>query len=136
MVNLMSRDPIHTVTLPVLVDAASPEEADGWGTHFPGTHRTKTMAVRVIKPEEIQERVREIFSDKEIFLFAGASQLEHAYGAKDERELQESLRKVHPWVPRIMGSREVSNPKRTNENFKSLLGRYIHGCRGLWAVER
>jgi hypothetical protein len=110
MVVLMSRDTLYTVTLPVLVDAL-PEEAEGWGTHFPGAHRTTTMAVRVIKPEEIQKRVREIFSDKEIFLFAGASQLEHAYGARDERELQESLRKVYPWVPRIMGSREVSNPK-------------------------
>ena len=109
MVVVMSRYSLQTVTLPILVDVERLEEADGWGTHFPGAHRTRFMAVRVIKAEDIQERVRRIFPDKELFLFVGANQLAHAYEAKDERELQEALKKVHPWVPSITG-RKVANP--------------------------
>lgn len=107
---VMSRDPLQTVTLPVLVDAETPEDADGWGTCFPAPNRTKIMAVRLVKPEDIQQRVHKIFPDREILLFIGAIQLKRAYGAKDERELQEAVEKVHPWVPRIIGSRVSNNP--------------------------
>jgi hypothetical protein len=105
----MSRDPLYSVTLPILVDVEKLEEADGWGTHFPGAHRTRIMAVRVVKPEDIQQRVRKIFPDGEIFLFVGADQLKHAYGAKDERECQEALERVRPWVPRVFGGQKSIN---------------------------
>lgn len=100
----MSRYSLQTVTLPILVDAESVQQSDGWGTCFPSPGRTKRMAVRVVKAKDIRQRVRKIFPDREIFMFAGVNQIDHAYGVKDERELQDALEKVLPWVPRIGGS--------------------------------
>jgi hypothetical protein len=103
----MSRDPLQTITLPVLVDADSPENADGEGTCFPSPGRTKFMSVRTIQAYEILRRARKIFPGKKLWLFIGVKGLERAYRRKNERAYQgenerallEAIEQVRPWTP-------------------------------------
>jgi hypothetical protein len=97
MVENVSRDPLHTVTMPIVISAGR-EAADGWTTLI-GPNRTGFAAVRVVKLHEIQRRLKELFRGKESLLFAGAATLPLAYELKDEQVLQQSLERVHSWIP-------------------------------------
>jgi hypothetical protein len=135
----MSRDPLHNVTLPILVDADSTEQADGWGTCFPAANRTKLMAVRVVNAGEIKRRLLKIFSSKEVsrtnekFLYLGAGLLNRAYEAKDEWALQEALKQVHPWIPRISGKESVNPDADKREgarwDYSSLMSNALQDAR-------
>lgn len=104
----MSRDPLQTVTFPVLISEVA-EKADGFCTLFPTPNRTSFANVRVVTEREIKTRLPKIFASKDVsrtnekILYVGAGQLRRAYEAKDERALEDALRKVSPWVPRILG---------------------------------
>ncbi len=100
----MSRDPLHTVTLPILVDLEkSLSEADGWlnivsetATRISDRH----VAVQVVRPErDIEKRLGKIFSPKDISLFAGVENLKAAYDAEDVLTLHRAIKQVSPWEP-------------------------------------
>jgi hypothetical protein len=55
--------------------------------------------VRVVRDEDIQARLRTIFSAKDIPLFLGAIQLKLAYDAGDGLAFQQAADKVRPWIP-------------------------------------
>jgi len=113
----MSRYPLQTVThpvaLPVLV-AEEAEKADGCCTAFPRPNRTSFVNVRVVTEAEIKRRLPKIFSSKvvsrtnEMILYVGAGQLMRAYEARDARALEDALKNVQPWVPRIPGEESVN----------------------------
>jgi hypothetical protein len=116
MIAYMSRYPIHTVTLPVLIDAESPEVAEGEATDFPGAKRLRFTKVRAITTAEVKRRLLEIFASKEIsrinekFLYVGAGLLSQAYDARDEWGLEDALKSVRPWIPRFGFGPETVNP--------------------------
>ena len=83
--------PLHPVTLPtVIVDAKSLDTADGWC--FP--NHDDSVAVQVVKVEDIQARLRKIFSEADASLFAGLKQLESAHDNKDGLALTRAIGKV------------------------------------------
>lgn len=104
MVVRMSRDLLQTVTLPILVDAEDFRNADGWGSRF-SPNRYGFMAVQVVRPENVKSRLPKIFPGNHILLFAGADQLKRAYDTKDELALKQSLERVRPWIPELLGSK-------------------------------
>jgi hypothetical protein len=104
MLVCMSRDPLHTVTLPILVDLEKPlAEADGWLNIVTQTTRRisdRHMAVQVVQPKrDIEKRLGKIFSSKDIALFAGVENLKAAYDAEDVLTLHRAIQQVHPWEP-------------------------------------
>jgi hypothetical protein len=109
MVYVMSRDPLQTVTLPVLIDAKRLEDADGWATCFPPTRSYSYRAVRVAEKWEVKKRLPDIFPSKarsqlnEKLLYVGAGLLKRAHDAKDELGLQPAVENVLPWVPVLEG---------------------------------
>jgi len=120
MVYVMSRNPIHAVTLPVLVNAEKREGADGWVTFYPGPHNKRSVAVRVITPGEVKRRLREIFPKPEdVSLFNGTTGLKFAYETEDELAFQRHFENVRPWLESVAkGARTQwsfeSSPKRPN----------------------
>jgi hypothetical protein len=95
MVFGMSRDPLQTVTLPIIVDAAGEKGgADGWATCFPHSNHIKETAVRKVNPEEVLERRRKIFTPEEFSVYVGAQQLKQAYDRADEFKFREGFERV------------------------------------------
>ena len=108
----MSRYPLQTVTLPILIDAETPEKAEGTCICFSSPTHTRRTSVRVINEKEVKRRLPEIFSSKEKsltnekFLYVGLGLLRRAFETKDEMNIKSALGKVHQWFPRI-GVRSV-----------------------------
>jgi len=103
----MSRDPLQSVTLPVIVKARRLEDADGWC--FPNAR--DSFAVQVVKAEDVQRRLRQIFSPEDVFLFTGIKQLKTAHDSQDARATLDAIEKVQPWT---RGPLTLSTPKGTN----------------------
>src|SRR5205807_1298208 len=97
MVYIMSRDPIQTVTLPILVEVDRLNEANGRANFLPD-NLAEEAAVRVVRREDIKERLRTIFPPKDLPLFLGATQLKQALDAGDDFVLQQASEKVRPWL--------------------------------------
>jgi hypothetical protein len=120
----MSRDPLHTVTsiLPVLVELGAEDslkEADGRADFLPGERGDSFL--RVVRPTDVQERLRRIFGPKEISLFLGAIQLRQALETEDEWALQTASQKIRPWLPdfaEIPTSLLEIDTKRRTASFK------------------
>jgi hypothetical protein len=103
MVFSMSREPLQTVTIPVLIEAENADATDGWATLSPSEGRTKFAAVRRVGTDEVRARLPKIFPDKQFSLFRGLGRLQRAYEAKDEYALRAAIEEVRPWVPTIAG---------------------------------
>jgi hypothetical protein len=92
----MSRGPLHSITLPILVAADTRETADGESTCFPPGH-TSFTAFRIVNPSEVVRRGGQI--GKEERLYRGILQLARAYEGKDERAIPVAIEQVRPWNP-------------------------------------
>jgi hypothetical protein len=102
----MSRNIVQTVTLPILVKAETLRDADGWGTFFPARH-TGSMAVRVVTPQDVAKRLRDIFGPKDIPLYTGVIRLERALESGHEGDIIDSLERVRPWIKDFAPLKEV-----------------------------
>jgi hypothetical protein len=104
----MSRDPLHTVTLPIVVSARDLEKADGWLASF-GANSFRTSAVKAIDPDEVVTRYRKILSGEARSVFEGLLALRTAYESRDKRALLEAIDKTRPWFPVIPGTTVVED---------------------------
>jgi hypothetical protein len=112
----MSRQPLQTVTLPILVSAAS-EYAEGcWTAEIDGWVTTKNA--RVIPPPEIERRLPEILRRKDLDMLKALDALDRAYESADSWGLREAIHKVCPFLPTIRG--EVVTLELADKNLRGL----------------
>lgn len=97
MIVFMSRDPLQTVTLPVLVEVDRLKDADGRGHFLPGD-RAEESVVRIVRKADWKKRLQTAFSTTEMPLFLGAIQLKQALDAGDDFVLQQASETVRPWL--------------------------------------
>jgi hypothetical protein len=102
----MSRNSVQTVTLPVLVTAESLKDSAGWGTFFPGDH-TGNMAVQVVTPEDVIERLQTIFAPKDILLYNGVIQLMRALESGHQGDVEKCFEKVRPYIRHFAPLKEI-----------------------------
>lgn len=101
MIAAMSRYSLQTVTspLPILVELGPKDrlkDADGRANFLPGDRGDSW--VRVVRATDIKQRLRAIFTPKDIPLYVGAVQLRQALDAGDEWGLRSASEKVRPWM--------------------------------------
>jgi hypothetical protein len=101
MLFAMSRYPLHTVTSTLLVVVElgpkdSLKDAVGRAVFLSGERGDSW--VRAVRAEDVKERLRTIFTPKDISLYVGAVQLKQALDAGDEWALQSASEKVRPWM--------------------------------------
>jgi hypothetical protein len=132
----MSRYPLHTVTLPILVKAETQEEIDGWGTLLPSPGRVESSSLRIVKQEDIWERLenRKTSQPDVILLCGGLLQMRRAYEARDEVAFRRALESVWKWVPHFgpMKIKPLNNEqswKRTNWIYSSLMANLLQSSR-------
>jgi len=132
----MSRDPLQTVTLPVLVDAEKREEADGSGTLFPSPNRTTFATLRVVTRADIWKRLEKWKTSQPEArqLCGGILQIQRAYEARDEAAFRRALENVWKWIPHF-GSAEIKPLKNeqawkgTNWIYSSLMANLLQSTR-------
>jgi hypothetical protein len=102
----MSRDPIHPVTLAVIVDASeffyrprptTPPAPDGWVQTFYGRNE-KSSAVRTVSPAYVQKWLTKIFSKSEFSLYTAVDKIRCAYEREDALEFQRWYEEISPWL--------------------------------------
>jgi hypothetical protein len=98
----MSRDPLQTVTLPLLVDAETPENADGECTVFLGNH-TVTQKVRIISPDALKKWLQRDTRTGLSRALRGLGKLKRAYAAEDPRATRAAIEEVRPLIPTFPG---------------------------------
>jgi hypothetical protein len=94
----MKRDPLHTVTFPLLVDDSN-DDPPGWCSTPSGGFR----AVRLLTVQEIIRDKWKILRGRDRELYEGIGQLGRAYVAQDGLALEGAVRKLHPFLPRFAG---------------------------------
>jgi hypothetical protein len=138
----MSRDPLHTVTLPVLVKAETLAEIDGWATLLPYPNRIETAALRIVTQADIWKRLEKWKkSGSEIILLCGGlMQMQRAYEARDEAAFRQALENVWKWVPHF-GTRtfKALNNERawkgTNWIYSSLMANLLQSSRFIFLYQ-
>lgn len=107
--------------IPLLVDAESPELAEGW---LGAPKGTLYRAVRPVEVEEIRRRLAMIQPDSQQ-LYKGLGLLRSAHANWSEDTLREATEIVRPWIPTIPGSTvyepEETKWERARWNYGSLL---------------
>ena len=107
--HVTNHEPLHTVTLPILVSASAArprDEPDGWVTLFPSADPKRYVvshsAVRLVTADDIQKRL----TPREKVLAEGALRLRQIYAKRDElflemssREIEKSFEQVRACVP-------------------------------------
>lgn len=101
----MLRDPSQTVTIPLLVDAKTPESADGGCVVFTRGGGIKFTNVRVLSPEVLKRQLWRDRSNDLASALRGVSRLRRAYMEKDMRALTIALEQVVPLIPIIPGTK-------------------------------
>ncbi len=101
MLKIMSRDPLRSVTLPILISAPSEAAEGAWG-FYPQKGGESLKNVRVISPEEVTQKLREILRGKDWELFKALDGLARAYarsdGRRDGLEMLDALDRVRPFI--------------------------------------
>lgn len=115
----MSRDPLQTVTLPIVVNADRHDKIEGWGTLFPSPNRTSFACLQVVTQADIWKQLEKWKrSQPEIRrLCGGISAIRSAYEARDEAAFRRALENVWKWVPQITG-RATVKPLETEQAWK------------------
>jgi hypothetical protein len=99
----MSRDPLHTVTLPIVVAVRDSEKADGWLASF-AANSFRTSAVKALDSGKVVKSYRRVLSVEARSVFEGLLELRTAYEGRNERALLEAIDKTQPWFPTIPGT--------------------------------
>jgi hypothetical protein len=106
MLTRMSRYPLQTVTLPIVIDSTKffrsrgerPKPPDGWATIFYGQHGEKHTAVREITPSDVEKWRPKIFSRNEFSLYLAADKIRRAYEGNDELVFRRWFEEISPWL--------------------------------------
>ncbi len=116
MVSMMSRDPVQTVTLAVLVEAE--DRIDGCVALFPSANRTSFTNVQVVTRADIWKRLEKWKRSKPEIrrLCGGISAMRSAYDVRDETAFGRALENVWKWVPHF-GSTTIK-PLNTEEAWR------------------
>lgn len=92
--------------LPILIDARSPEDADGEATLFPRPGHVAMTKVQVVGPGQIKARARKVFSlkDPETPFYEGLKAMRAAFENSDISAFQQAWEKARPGFPFPGGS--------------------------------
>jgi hypothetical protein len=120
----MSRDPLQTVTLPIVVEAEKHDEIDGTATLFPSANRTTVAGLRVVTKADIWQRLEKWKrSQPEIRrLCGGILAMRLAYDARDEAAFRRALENVWKWVPHF--GKATVRPLKNEEMWRGTNGIY------------
>ena len=94
----MSRDPLQTVTLPLLIDEE--ERADGECAVFPKQGGQRLTKVRVISPDTLKRWLERNTRSGLARALNGLSLLRRAYTEKDTRALLAAVEQTRPLIPK------------------------------------
>jgi hypothetical protein len=95
----MTRYPLQTVTLPLLVDARDPDKADGECAVFPSGSVLRLQKVRIQSPEKLRKWLnRNTQSSDYVSALKGLSQLRRAYESHDLTALLAAVDRTRPLV--------------------------------------
>lgn len=97
----MSRITLHTVTLPIVIEAEHSAKADGWGTVFPSPSRTRFVGLRIVTKADVWKRLQKWkrSQPEDYRLYLGVSLMQRAHESRDEAAFREALAIVLKWVP-------------------------------------
>lgn len=132
----MSRYPLHTVTLPILVEAESDNKIDGWVTRFPAPKRTSLTGLQIVTETDVWKVLEKWKRYKPELrrLCGGISLMRRAYEARDEIMFRRALESTWKWVPHF-GNTTIKALKTeqdwtgTNWIYSSLMANLLQSSR-------
>jgi hypothetical protein len=97
----MSRDPLHTVTLPLLVNADDENTANGECAVFPSRGGETLVKVQAVSPEIAKGWLERDTRSTLARALKGLGRLRHAYTEKDDRKLLAAVDQCRPLMPKL-----------------------------------
>lgn len=135
----MSRYPLQTVTLPILIPASGEGDPLGWWHFYPEKGGEEVIGVRAVNPEYIKAKWRSILPAADRELFESLSELPRAYATEDRKEILRVSKRTQGFIPEIPGTRLEFNWADENVivgargQYASLMTTALQSVRlGLW----
>ncbi len=126
----MKRDRQKPLHFPILVEAETEENTDGYGG-FP--RGTLSRALRAVEPGEIIQKLKsgKIFRGKERNLWDGLESMRTAYRRLDNGKLKEATEMLRPWITwgEVRDEPDEMTRERARWDYSSLMSNSLERAR-------